>query len=355
MVMKYIFSKTLWVILFAAFISFLFMLFAGDVLRAHIANWNWVKGRGLLSPSAPLVIHTREEVRVNDSSDIVATINRSKNKVVSVVEVVGGIDQLRGVAGAATSDGLFFTSRAVIGTSKPEALTLVASDGKRYSVQGAVSDPASTVVLLKTSARDFSLVSFASREDTSAGERVMFLGANTDGSPYFLSSFISSSERMPDGVLFSDTANRALFVEEPKGSLPGQGVFDLSGQLVGLWDGQRVVPGSVLQEVVAAALAHSGAVARPAFGFYYRYVSAMSPVPAGLLVVKPLDGKPAVVASASASKAGLLEGDIIIKIGSQEVGGRAIYEELLLGAAPGSSLPLQVWRSGKAVPIEISL
>lgn len=349
-------KKFIFIVLIALF-AFMLNVFFADRFSAHVATWNWVKKAHLVQPRAPLVINTREEIRVNETNDIISALSRNKNKVGALFSVGNGAPQLRGAVIAATSNGMVLTSRLAVGDLKAEQLSVQLDDGKRYSVSAIISDPASNVVALQTNASGLSVVSFAGHSDVFAGERVMLLGANADGSAYFLASFLSSGEFMPLDIVSSDVPNRVVSLQPTAGAMPGQSVMDLSGKLVGMWDGQKLVSATVLQEAVSGLLAANNKIVRPLYGFNYRFISnalaATDGLTAGLLVSKPLAGTPAVVANSAAAKAGLLEGDIITKINNQVVGDSAIPESLLLGVLPQSKLSLQVKRGSQTLDVFI--
>ncbi len=350
-------KKFLYIVLIALFVFILNVFFA-DRLSAHIATWNWVKKAHLVEPRAPLVINTREEIRVNETNDIISALSRNKNKVGALFAVGAGAPQLKGAVVAATSNGLVLTSRLAVGDLKPEQLSVQLDDGKRYAVSSIISDPASNIVALQTNATGLSVISFAGRSDMFAGERVMLLAANADGSSYFLASFLSSGEFMPLEVVSSDMPNRVVSLQPTTGAMPGQSVMDLSGKLIGMWDGQRLVSATVLQEVVNGLLAANGKVVRPVYGFMYRFISntlaASEGRTAGLLVSKPSAGTPAVLANSAAAKAGLLEGDIITKINNQAVGENSVPETLLLSVSPQTKLSLQVKRGVQLLDMSIT-
>lgn len=352
MIKKFIF------IVFIALFVFLLNVFFADRLSAHIATWNWVKKAHLVEPRAPLVINTREEIRVNETNDIISALSRNKNKVGALFAVGTGAPQLKGAVVAATSNGLVLTSRLAVGDLKAEQLSVQLDDGKRYGVSSIISDPASNIVALQTSATGLSVISFGTHSDMFAGERVMLLGANADGSSYLLVSFLSSGEFMPLDIVSSDIPNRVVSLQPTSGAVPGQSVMDLSGKLIGMWDGQKLVSATILQEVVSGLLAANNKVIRPFYGFNYRFISnalaASEGRTAGLLISKSPAGAPAVLANSPAAKAGLLEGDIITKINNQSVGDGSIPESLLLGVSPQTKTSLQVKRAGQILDISIT-
>jgi len=53
--------------------------------------------------------------------------------------------------------------------------------------------------------------------------------------------------------------------------------------------------------------------------------------------------------SSSASKAGLLAGDVIVQIAFKDVSGVRDFEKILEGLSPGAIVPILFYRNGTAV------
>ncbi len=355
--MKLIGSRTFLLVLCAAIVAFVFNLFLGDRLAAHFATWSVAKKYHLVEPRAPLVINTREEVRVNEANDLVAVINKSKGKVVAVVDMGLGAPALRGAATALSADGLFVTSKLSLEGVKQDSLVLVSGDGRAHKVTKIVFDGATNIALLKTDITGLSVASFAKREDVLPAERVMLLGSTTNGNPYFLASFISSGESLSAGAWSSELPSHSLPMQAVSGSVPGQGVFMLSGELAGMWDGNSVVPASVIAEAVGSYLSSGGVIARPYFGFAYTYIPASFATngsqTAGFLVTK-LINKTAPTTNSPAAVAGLVVGDIIRKVAGQDVASSPTPDILLTGASVNKSISFEIVRNGKSLVINIT-
>jgi S1-C subfamily serine protease len=351
--MKFTSSKTISYIVLAAVLGFVLNLLFADSLVARMSTWHWVQKYHLVTPRAPLVINRTEEVRVNDGSDSVAAVNKTKGRVVAVADISSGSPVLRGAAVAVTSDGSLFTVTAALAGAKPENIIVITSEGKRFPVTSTVSEQLTGVVVLKTNA-SFSAASFASSSDLRVGSRVLLLGALTDGSPYVLSSFLSSGEHPVGGVVSSDSFNHMVGFQSVDGAVPGQAAIDLSGQVVGLWDGQQLISATVLQSLVGNFLSHNGKFSWASYGFYYRVVSAedatASGASAGLLVSRTSDGKPAVLAGSAAAKAGLLEGDLITKIDGQPAADGFVDSRLL---SFSGRVNFDVVRAGKQISLGV--
>lgn len=331
-------------------------LFFGDFLQAKIATLHWVQKYHLINPRVPLVINTREEIRSSDANDLVSAVSNQKNKVAALVDTTGGARTLIGSAVVVTSDGVYLTVRSVVGDRPINNLVVIQSDGKELQVISSYFDPATSLVLIKTTGTGLSVASLSSRNDLVAGARAMMLGMQNNGEPYVLSTILSGTELMLPGVVFSDVPSRALPLQTVMGAMPGQAVLDLSGMLIGVWDGEKLVPASVAEEALSSFLS-GGKIVRPKFGFYYRLVTRPEALAtggvAGFRLLAPAGEKSAVVAGLPASKAGLLTGDVIIQVGGVSVADSAVPEKLLSSARSAEELDLVVNRGGKSLSVKI--
>lgn len=343
--MKFPIVRSILWVLSVGVVVFLLTVAFGDALAAKLATQRWVQKYNLVKPRAPLVINTREEVRVSDTNDTIGTIGRNQEKVAAVVVEQGGLDVLRGAALAAISDGVWLTTKAVVSGAPEGALFVVTNGGARERVTGMIQDPASPVVLLQTGQRGLSVPTFRPARSAVVGERVLLLGAQNTGAVYFVNSFISAVEQTAPGTVSADVPARSLALQPVSGLMPGQVGFDFSGQVTGVYDGQVFIPASVLQEVVSSYVSNKGAVVRPVYGFGYAYQQGSGKT-TGLLVTRRTEGSPA-------SRAGLREGDLIVKVGQQDVTSVPVPDALLTSVSAGSKVTLTVQRAGKNVEVVV--
>lgn len=343
-------KKAIVIIVVSILGSLVVNVFVADWVAAKVSTWQWVRKYHIVEPRAPLVINTREEVRVNDTNDLIASLNRSKTKVAAVVQTApDGSKKLVGSAAVVSADGLFLSSKLGLGDGKLESLRIVMTDGAVYPIESVISDPVSNAVLIKTAATGFSVVSFANADEVTAGQRAILLGLEANGQPYFLTSYISSAEMVGSAILFSDAPARIIGLQMVNGAIPGQAVFTASGNVIGLWDGGSLIAGSVLKELSASYFANSGKIVRPTYGFSYIAISSdaakRDKLTAGLRVTKPVDSKvPAVLVGSPAAKAGLQEGDIITKIGDVNMASAGFPDAILFAQKPGVAVQIEVYR-----------
>lgn len=336
--------SVLWILVMGVVVFVLSVLF-GDALAAKLSTQRWVQKYNLVRPRAPLVINTREEVRVSDTNDTIGTISKNQEKVAAVVADQNGVDVLRGAAIAAISDGVWLSVKAVVAGPATQQLYVVTNSGARERVTGIVQDPATNLVLLQTGLRSLSVPTFRPAKSAVVGERVILLGAQSNGSVYFVNSFVSSAEQSVGGVVSADLPARTLALQPVQGLMPGQVGLEFSGQVTGIYDGQAFIPASLIQEAVSSYVSNKGVVVRPVFGFTYMSQRGSGKT-TGLLVVKRAEGSPA-------SRGGLQEGDVIVKVGQQDVSAAPLSDALLTTATPGAKVVLVVQRGTKNMEITL--
>ncbi len=130
--------------------------------------------------------------------------------------------------------------------------------------------------------------------------------------------------------------------------LPGEAVINTNSEIVGLWDGKRVISADVLKTAMALYFSNSQKIVRPSFGFSYNLVtqsqSQLTGQPGGVLIKD---------VSAVAQSVGLKVGDVLTKIDSQQIDESRPLEEFLEKYKPGDQLTLTVWRQAAMLNIKL--
>lgn len=341
----------------SVFFTLLLQAVFGGKIAAHLATSGLGRRFQFLSPQAPIVINRREEVRVSDATDVIDALDKVKSKLsalfVSDNSKTVWIGSLVNIA----PEGVFVTSASAVSGLDPKSLYVELSDGSVAGVEFVARDPGTNIVFIKAKINGASPASLADSRRVTAGQRLIWVaGASVDKSPYFQSSFAAFAERQPD-IAFSDRTSRTLGVEPTTGLVPGQALVDLSGEVVGVWDGSGLLPSSAVRASMSSYFSNAGAVKRPAFGFYYARINPVQEkllsLPFGIAVAKPGEGSPAVLAGSPAEKSGLRSGDVITAIGNTKLSADTSPEELLEQAKPGEPLAFSVLRGKDTISLSI--
>jgi S1-C subfamily serine protease len=230
---------------------------------------------------------------------------------------------------------------------------------KIFPVNASYSDPATNLIMLRTDATNVPVADFGKAEDLAAGQRLIFLSASP--TPYatrFTASFVSFPFSDTSGQVFdSDRPAQSFGVQGVDGVFAGQAVVNLSGEVVGIFDGVTVIPSTTLKIAASYFIDKKTNLIRSSFGFRYKI---LGPVEAGVLglpqgaqLTKISNTQPAVTPKSAAAVAGLLEGDVITQVGDSKIDLNNSLETLLQKYQPGEPIILNVFRNGSNISLTI--
>jgi S1-C subfamily serine protease len=341
------------VVVISVLLSLLINIFFGRFLSAVISTAPLLNRWKIISPQAPIVINTREEVRVSDTADTLKAVSLARPKLSGVAVSSSGNAVLIGGAVNLTSDGLFLSTQTAIAGYKPESLYIKLDDGTMSQVTAAYPDPATELVVLKTQLNNVAVSNINPSASLKAGERIIFLAPTLKNfSPSFQASFVAreqSSDYSAD--LDADKPTQSFAAQGTGALLPGQAVIDMSGNVIGLWSGNNIIAGDVLKDFANSFLVNAGKISRPMYGFDFRNISppqaSLQKVSVGAMVTK-------VVAAGAAQKAGLLANDIVIAVNDSQLGFDNPLNNYLQKFKPGDKVKLTVQRDGKKIDISIT-
>lgn len=335
--------------------SLLIQIFFGSYLSAKISTLPFVRKFNLLRPEAPIVIHTREEVRLSDTQDVIAAFNKVRSKISSVLLIDNGRVDVLASAINISGDGVFMTIKTPLANVPLAKLAVRLEDGKIGRVENVVMDPATNIALVKAQIADVPPAAFADSVAATAGQRVLFVGT-TDTIPTFLASFTSFQEEVK-AVQSSDYVGRTLGIQQVPGITLGHVAVDTDGDVLGMWDGTHIIPSSVLRSSTTNYFANNGSIVRPLFGFTYTFVSESESkllnVPLGARVVKAGEAQ-AVMVGGPAERAGLRLDDTITEINGIKIAQSYQLEQQLEKMKPGESATVTIVRSGNTTQLTIN-
>lgn len=251
-----------------------------------------------------------------------------------------------------TADGYVLTNAHVV--AQADQITVTLTDKQAYKAKLIGVDARTDVALLKIDANNLPTVTLGKPETLKAGEWVVAIG-----SPFGFENSVSA------GIV--SAVNRRLpsetfvpFIQTDVAVNPGNSggpLFNLKGEVVGINSQIYSRSGGFMgisfaipideAMKVAEQLKTTGRVARGRLGVSIQEVTKDLAASFGL---EKAQG--ALITSlekgASADRAGVKAGDIILKIVSEAVGSAADLPRLVGNSTPGSKINLEVWRQGKA-------
>jgi S1-C subfamily serine protease len=311
----------------------------------------------LLPANAPLVINTREQVRVTEGSDSVAAIQRAKPWLVGIVsgkDIVSARVVASGIL--VTSDGLIATTKNAVGSEK--SFVIVFSDGNTSQAAVAAVDPASDLVLLKAEGQNLPTSPFGITDELRLGQRMIMLSASasTYQAQNKIVTLSSETRNQRQGVIYSDVINTSFAIDGTAGLPEGAMALSLDALVQGIYSSTGIITSDTIKSALNSYFANK-AIQRNTAGLYYQNISksysSAFKLPQGILVRRPDPRTSAVVPGGSAAVAGILENDVITSVNGTEITEDNSFEKLLNQKAPGETLKLKVARAGQVLDVNL--
>lgn len=343
-------STIIVLIVLVLFGSFLLNLLLQDAILARLSTLPIARRYNLFKPQAPIVINERETVRVSDANDAIESANNIKSKL----SVVGYIDEDRFIPTGTvlnwTSDGYFVTTQSALSVGGQSYL-IITNNGESLAVTTAYPDTASNLVMLATTGKSLPTVSTTDSKELKVGQKLLFIESTLNNSTVkFLQSYVSKVQSDVVNVVFnSDRLTRGFVPQEVGAISPGQAIVNLNSEVVGIWDGEKAIPGSIIRQFANNFFRDGLAVKRAGYGFTYRIVSETESK-----IINSTLGAQIVTSTGPSLQAGLKVGDIITAVDGRKVSENALLEEILEGYQPGNQVPLSVSRDNQNVNVTIT-
>lgn len=340
------------VIIITTVVVWLADLLAGNYLSAKLATEPWAQRFNLFNPQAPIVVTNRETIRVNNSSDIVETAESTKSKVSTLVYIENGRMVVTGSAINWTSDGYFLTAKSALEATN-KVYAIVTYSGDIYPVQKIYPDLASNIVIVETSSQGTVVLDPADNNDLRIGQQIVSVqNSIANKQSKFHTGFVEKLSADTAGqVMESDLVSRDITLELLDTVLPGSGIVNISGRLIGLWDGTKIIPVEELRLLFNGFLSHNKSIVRPSYGFSYQYLTEQEAkalqTNMGATVMGVAKDKPA-------GLVGLKVGDVITKVGDRDVNNELNFDNILRQFKPGDSIKFTIERGGQTLELNIN-
>ena len=340
-------KQLVYVVLATAVLVFVLNLFFGRPLAARLSTLPFLNRFNILSPQAPIVINTREEVRVNDGKDILEAVANIKSRLSQVVLVQNSQVSVAGYAVNVASEGLFAAPQGVF-ASKTGDYYVVLSDDRRALVGGKVTDLATGMVFFSADLNAVPVAPWGDSSQLKPGEKIIAVqNSLLTATPQVQVMFVTRAQNDIYGQTYdADHPNRSFGLSSA-GSLPlGTALVNTAGEVVGvIGDKNEIFSSDVMKKATNLYFDTRQKIVRPSFGFTYMQLtksgSQLRGLPEGAVVLTvDRTGK----IKSPAADAGLLEKDVIFSVDNQNLSETLPLETLLQKYRPGDQLALQVQR-----------
>jgi len=257
-----------------------------------------------------------------------------------------------------SADGYIVTNNHVVaGGPAGEAVdrvTVTLFDGKEYTAEIVGRDPQSDIALLKIKASSLPFVAMADSTKSRVGDWVIAIGNPLGLSSSVTAGIISALQR---NIGAGGAYDR--FIQTDTAINPGNSggpLFNLRGEVIGINNrlispiGANIGVGFAIPAEEAAPVIESlKKGVRPERGYLGISITPVGEDLANALGLEKNRGEfvARVVAGEGGEKAGLKEGDIVLKVDGRDVSPEATLSYIVANIKPGTRIPLDILREGK--------
>lgn len=319
----------------------------------------------------------KRQILVQEHSAIVEVAQKVGPSVVSITSESRDVGLLRGQTGAGTGiiiseDGLILTNKHVV-PADAGRLSVFTSDGKDYRDAKVVArDPQNDVAFVRINARGLKPAELGDSGSVSVGQKVVAIGNALGQFQNTVTEGIISGIGRP--IIAGDAAGTTAeslenLLQTDAAINPGNSggpLVNLEGQVIGINtaiadDGQNLGFAIPINEakVAIASVKDKGRIVRPYLGVRYIAVTrelaernSLSVEQGALITSGEGSG---IIPDSPAAKAGLKEGDIVVKVGRDTVNSRNSLTALIGRRRVGERVTLTVVRDKQTSKITVTL
>lgn len=279
-----------------------------------------------------------------------------------------------GTAFFVSADGLLMTNKHVV--SDPEAAySVLLNDGRTLDATVLDTDAFNDIALLKVEGNDFPFLSLAQHDRPDLGQTVVAIGnALAEFRNTVSVGVISGLQRsIMAGNAASGTTEQLNSILQTDAAInegnSGGPLINLDGDVLGMntavaAGAQNIgfaIPVDELARVLNSYRQY-GRIVHPYIGVRY-IVNSPSlqeelslPTDAGVLLSSGVnEEEPAILPGSPAEKAGLREGDIIMRAAGQNIGTTQSLGDIIQSMAPGETIDITILRDGEEMMVTLTV
>ncbi len=257
-----------------------------------------------------------------------------------------------------SADGYIVTNNHVVAGGPAgdavDRVTVTLFDGKEYTADIVGRDPQSDIALLKIKATGLPFVAMADSKKSRVGDWVIAIGNPLGLNSSVTAGIVSALQR---NIGAGGAYDR--FIQTDTAINPGNSggpLFNLKGEVIGINNrlispiGANIGVGFAIPAEEAAPVIESlKKGVRPERGYLGISITTVGEDLADALGLEKNRGEfvQRVVAGEGGEKAGLKEGDIVLKVDGRDVSPEATLSYIVANIKPGTRIPLDILREGK--------
>lgn len=316
------------------------------------------------------------KIVTENEQTIASVVDKVSPSVVSIITSTSSRNGMSSQAAAGTGmivtkDGYILTNKHVVNGAR--TVSVITSDGKTYDdVQVVGTDPLNDIAFLKIAkANDLPAVTLGDSKTVRTGQTVIAIGNALGQYQNTVTSGIISGLGRPviasDGASESESLSDLLQTDAAINSGNSGGpLLNAAGQVIGIntavaQDAQSIgfsIPIGAAKGMLNNII-ETGKLARAYVGVQYISITPEVKAEYDLPVAKgdyiKTERGSAVQKDSPADKAGLKDGDIIVKVNEQDVGPGKGVSTLIGEYRPGDKVTLTVLRDNQKITKEVTL
>ncbi|WP_067572970.1 S1C family serine protease [Nocardia acidivorans] len=241
-------------------------------------------------------------------------------------------------------------------------LQVVFSDGTRVPTSIVGRDIKSDLAVLKVDVKNLSVIQLGNSDEVKVGDDVLAIGSPLGLEKTVTSGIVSALHRpVKVGGEGTDT-NATLDAVQTDAAInhgnSGGALVDMQGRLIGINSAIKSESGGSVGlgfaipvdqvKRISQALIHDGQVHHPRLGVSAKTKIVANDVMSGAAVADVQAGSPA-------AKAGIVEGDVIVKVGDRDVSGPEELTVAVQSNEIGRTVNVRLIRDGREVDVPVTL
>ncbi len=262
-----------------------------------------------------------------------------------------------------SEDGYIATNNHVIDNADKVQITL--NDKRQFIAKVVGRDPSTDLALLKIEEKGLPYISYGNSDDVRVGEWVLAVGNPFNLTSTVTAGIVSAKGRNLD--ILSNKYKIESFIQTDAAVNPGNSggaLVNTRGELIGInaaiasntgsYTGYAfAIPVTIVKKVMADLL-EFGQVQRAILGVNIKDIDSKLATEKGIKEMKGIYVD-AINDGSSAEAAGMKEGDIITRVGAQDVNSAAELQEQVSRFRPGDKVDVTYLRNGESKTVNVTL